>query len=63
MKLALFIFDVFFALFWLGGAIAVLCGVEFSYLTVFCAMTLASLYNVREAVEDWFDWHHRKGRW
>ena len=52
MKLALFIFDVFFALFWLGGAIAVLCGVEFSYLTVFCAMSLACLYNVREAVED-----------
>jgi len=63
MRLFMFIFDVFFAIAWMAIGIAVLCGYTVPTVTVLCGFLLASLYNTREAIDDWFEWRHRKGHW
>lgn len=58
MKIALFVFDVIFAIAWLAFAIAAFAGYTMPPVTIGCGFLLASLYNVREAIENWFDWRH-----
>lgn len=61
MKLVMVIFDIFFALFWCIIGILVLAGVwQVTPIIGFCSMTLASLYNVNEAVNDWDKWRARR---
>ena len=61
MKLVMVIFDVFFALFWVIIGILTLAGVwQVTPIVGFCSMLLASLYNVREATNDWCEWRARR---
>lgn len=61
MKLVMVIFDVFFALFWVIIGILTLAGVwQVTPIIGFCSMLLASLYNVREAADDWREWRARR---
>ena len=61
MKLAMIICDVLFALFWLIIGILTLVGIwQVTPVVGFCSMLLASLYNVREAANDWREWRARK---
>ena len=61
MKLTMVIFDIFFALFWLIIGILTLAGVwQVTPIIGFCSMLLASLYNVREATNDWHEWRARR---
>ena len=61
MKLVMVIFDVLFALFWAIIGILTLLGIwQVTPILGFCSMMLASLYNVREAVDDWHDWRAKE---
>lgn len=56
MRLFMFIIDVFFAIAWTVLGIMAFCGHVMPPVTVGCGLLLAGLYNVREAVDDWFEW-------
>ena len=47
------VIDIFFALFWLGSAIAVWSGAEMPVFTMGCGLLIASLYNVETAFRRW----------
>lgn len=56
MRLFMFIMDVFFAIAWTVMGIMAFCGYVMPPVTVGCGLLLAGLYNVREAIDDWFKW-------
>lgn len=58
MKVVMFIFDILFAIAWAVLGVMALFGHVMPPITISCGFLLASLYNVREAIDHWNEWHN-----